>query len=136
MTALAGPDDGAVVFTVDVRSLGWLRSAIADWAHRCGINGITAQDLVLIGNELATNVVRHGGGRGRMWLWCDDRGATCQVSDWGGGMPEPDRAGLIKVEPDSVAGRGLWLVRRMSQHMHISSGPAGTTVTVTLGRRV
>ena len=78
-----------------------------------------AQDLVLIANELATNVIRHGGGRGKMWLWCDDRGATCQVSDWGGGMPEPERAGTILADPESVEGRGLWLVRRMSQqHAH------------------
>jgi anti-sigma regulatory factor (Ser/Thr protein kinase) len=133
MTALARPDD-SVVFTVDRPSLGRLRAAIADWARRCGINGTTAQDLVLIANELATNVVRHGGGLGRMWLWCDDGAATCQVSDWGGGMPEPDRAGTVKVDQDSVTGRGLWLVRRMSQRMHIKSGPAGTTVTVTLAR--
>jgi serine/threonine-protein kinase RsbW len=133
MTALAGPDD-AVVFTVDLPSLGRLRRAIADWAHRCGISGITAQDLVLIGNELATNVIRHGGGRGKMWLWCEDGSATCQVSDWGRGIPEPERAGIVAAEPDSVAGRGLWMVRRMSQHMHITTGPTGTTVTVRMGR--
>ena len=132
MTALAVPE-GAAMFIVDRPSLGRLRDAIADWARRCGITGMHAHDLVLIANELATNVIRHGGGRGKMWLWCDDRGATCQVSDWGGGMPEPERAGTILAEPESVEGRGLWLVRRMSQHMQINSGPTGTTVTVTLG---
>ena len=133
MTALAGPEDAAV-FTVDHPSLGRLRAAIADWARRCGITGTHAQDLVLIANELATNVVRHGGGRGKMWLWCEDGGATCQVSDWGRGIPEPERAGTVQAEPDSVAGRGLWMVRRMSQHMHITTGPTGTTVTVRMGR--
>jgi serine/threonine-protein kinase RsbW len=134
MTALAGPDD-AVVFTVDRPSLSRLRSAIAEWARRCGITGQLAHDLVLIANELATNVIRHGGGRGKMRLWCDDGRATCQVSDWGAGMPDPDRAGTVRADPDSVTGRGLWMVRRMSQRMHITTGPTGTTVTVTLGVR-
>ena len=133
MSTLTQPSD-AVVLTVDRPSLSRLRAEIAGWARRCGLSRTLGQDLVLIANELATNVVRHGGGRGRMWLWCDPRGATCQVSDWGRGMAEPDRAGTVQAEPESVAGRGLWLVRRMSQQMHVSSGPTGTTVTVTMAR--
>jgi anti-sigma regulatory factor (Ser/Thr protein kinase) len=120
----------ADVLLVNQGSLGRLREAVDRLGRRYGLARRAVQELVLIANELATNVVRHGGGTGRMWLWCQDSTVYCQVADRGGGMAHPERAGTMPVEPGALAGRGLWIIRQLCDRLHIASGPGGTTITV------
>ena len=88
--------------------------------------------LYSIANELATNVIRHGGGVGRMWFWRRDGAAYCQVSDGGPGIQDPTSAGEKPTDSNALTGRGLWLVRQMSEHVDIDTSIDGTTVTVTV----
>jgi anti-sigma regulatory factor (Ser/Thr protein kinase) len=125
-----GHPPDAASFVVDLASLGRLRDAVTRCATDCGLAGLAVSNLVLVANELATNVVRHGGGTGRMWLWCADRRMYCQVIDAGPGLSDPEAAGMSPSEPTALTGRGLWLVRQMSDRLHIRTGPGGTTVTV------
>jgi anti-sigma regulatory factor (Ser/Thr protein kinase) len=129
MIAQPTPSD-VRAFTVDMKSLGLLRKEISDRARRFGLTGAALEDLVLIANELATNIIRHGGGRGLIWLWRNGTAIYCRAADRGRGIPDPQAVGTTRVDPNAPTGRGLWLIRQLSQRVHIRTGPTGTTVTV------
>lgn len=135
-TTSAGPPASAArdiaVYRVDRGALAGLRHVVTRGALACGLTDDCRDDLVLITNELATNVIRHGGGTGLMSLWCEDRWMVCRISDRGPGMADPERAGYTTSAPDAVTGRGLWLVRQLGHRVDVASGPWGTTVTVAM----
>jgi anti-sigma regulatory factor (Ser/Thr protein kinase) len=123
---------GAPGYAVNLASLAQLRHAVIRHGQQFGLAEGPLNDLVLIANELATNVVRHGGGVGRMWLWHLNGCVYCQVSDRGPGMVDPNHAGERPHDPNALTGRGLWLIRQMSHQVHIETDAHGTTVTVTI----
>lgn len=129
----AGSDqDPALDQHFDGRALVSLRAAVAAHAGTLGLPPGRGADLVLIAHELASNAVRHGGGRGRLRLWRDPAGVRCQVSDDGGGLADPSEPGHRLVPPGATNGRGLWIVRRLADMVAVESGSGGTTVTVRL----
>jgi anti-sigma regulatory factor (Ser/Thr protein kinase) len=96
-------------------------------------------------NELLTNVVRHGGGTGRLTLWMRDGAVLCEVSDRGDGLDSgdvldsgdrpgsgdgPGRVSRRRPAPDQPGGWGLWLVRELTDTCEIESGPDGTAVRI------
>jgi anti-sigma regulatory factor (Ser/Thr protein kinase) len=85
-----------------------------------------------VANELVANVIRHGGGSGRLRLWRQTNSIYCQVDDQGLGVAEPEQAGTKPVPTHHRAGRGLWIVRRFTDECTITSEGHGTTVTVLL----
>jgi anti-sigma regulatory factor (Ser/Thr protein kinase) len=119
------------MLSVALSSLARIRDAVRRQARRCGLPDRLIKDAILVVNELATNVIRHGGGVGALWLWCDNGRMFCQVSDQGPGM-DASRVGRPPTDPMGLSGRGLWLVRLLCAEVHISSSTAGTTVTVAL----
>jgi anti-sigma regulatory factor (Ser/Thr protein kinase) len=116
-----GPSDLAV-----------LRTHVARHGEASGLSATRVNDLVLVANELTSNVVRHGGGTGRLRLWIDSRAVWCEVSDSGRGIDDPDHEGLERSRPDALSGRGLWMIRRLADEVVIRTGRQGTTVTVNL----
>jgi anti-sigma regulatory factor (Ser/Thr protein kinase) len=85
------------------------------------------QHLVLAVNEAVSNVIRHGGGRGRLMLRRDDsRALVVEISDDGPGMP-PNPA-LTAPPAGQPGGRGLYLIKKLCDRVEFRSGPAGTTV--------
>ena len=124
--------DGAHGYAVDLPALAQLRHAVTRHGEQFGLDDGPLNDLVLIANELATNVVRHGGGAGRMWLWQLDGCVYCQVTDRGTGMRHADDVGQKPTDPNALTGRGLWLIRQMSRQVQIETNAQGTTVTVTI----
>ena len=113
--------------TFDAGNLLPLRCAVAAYAAELGA-GARVDDLVLIAHELASNAVRHGGGRGRLRLWRDDYRVVCRVSDGGPGITQAADAGAELPGPRSEGGRGLWIARRLAA-VRIDTGPEGTTIT-------
>jgi anti-anti-sigma factor len=114
----------------DEDTLYALRSAVAAHATQAGLSEGRASDLGAAAHELAANAVRHGGGAGRLRLWNHDQVLHCQVSDEGpdGGSAEQDTTALWGTTP----GSGLWLVRRLADHMHLQTGPYGTIAAISL----
>lgn len=115
---------------IDGAELVGLRSAVAVCAHELGAGG-RVDDVVLVAHELACNVVRHGGGSGRLRLWREDHRIVCRVSDSGPGLAD---AGALGAEPPSQGmpgGRGLWIAYRLA-HLRIETGPTGTVVTASM----
>jgi anti-sigma regulatory factor (Ser/Thr protein kinase) len=112
--------------TISMAGLEGLRAKVAAWMNRLGAARV-CDDAVLVAHELATNVIRHGGGFGRLRLWRESGRIVCRVSDSGPGMPD------LVAEPETrrPGGRGLWIARRLAD-VRIESGPSGTVVVAAM----
>jgi len=109
-----------------------LRHRVAQSAESFGLTDQRLDDFVLAVNELITNAVRHGGGRGWLRLWPAGQAVICEVSDSGAGI-RPDRlAQRDRPTPNTAGGWGLWLTEQLSDTMTVATGPAGTTVRITV----
>jgi anti-anti-sigma factor len=132
-TSAAEPPDGASVRPVldqefDDDALYSLRSAVAAHATQAGLLEGRVGDLVTAAHELAANAVVHGPGRGRLRLWKYSDAVHCQVSDTGNGIVDGQDPALWGTRP----GSGLWLVRRLVDHMSLQTGPYGTIATISI----
>jgi anti-sigma regulatory factor (Ser/Thr protein kinase) len=103
-----------------------LRNAVAAHAGRLKLPDDALERLVLAAYELASNAVRHGGGRGRLRMSTDGNLLRCAVRDEGPGFPDAEQAGRARPEPTALGGRGLWLVRCVADDLAIRSDPSGT----------
>jgi anti-sigma regulatory factor (Ser/Thr protein kinase) len=131
-----GPFDGALpppptrpeerAFTGE--QLSTLRSFVSQWTAGALGNAGRTEHLVLAVNELATNSVRYGGGRGTLRMWREADALLCEVHD--GGRIEEPLAGRTRPTPDQAAGRGLWLVNHLCDLVQIRSSATGNVVRV------
>jgi anti-sigma regulatory factor (Ser/Thr protein kinase) len=106
--------------------LGSLRGAVATFAAGALFARERIDDLVLAVDELATNSVYHGGGRGRLRMWREGATLQCEVSDRGS-FVEP-LVGRIQPTPEQWKGRGLWLANQLCDLVQIRSNDAGSVV--------
>jgi anti-sigma regulatory factor (Ser/Thr protein kinase) len=83
-------------------------------------------DLVLAVNEVATNSVLHGGGRGTLRVWREAEMLVLEVRD-AGQIPEP-LVGRRRPEPGQIWGQGLWLANQVCELVQVRSSAAGTVV--------
>lgn len=127
----AAPPATDLDVAVDASGLHALRSAVAAHAAGLGATGDDLYNLLIVASELATNAIRHGGGRGRLLLWRTGDLLYCQVRDQGPGMADP-AAGRSPPDPHQAGGRGLWITRRISQRLDVDSTGDGTVVTAVL----
>jgi serine/threonine-protein kinase RsbW len=108
------------------------RHDISGYAAAAGLNGRRLEGFVLAVNEIMTNAVRHGGGRGEIRLWRTAGDLICQIRDSGQGAPAVRFNGYELPPTSATGGRGLWLARRMCDSLEIESGTSGTTVHLTM----
>ncbi len=130
MDAAGAQDQVSEEFTV--RGLRRVRELVARRADAAGVPGDRIDVLVWATNEIATNAVVHGGGRGRITITAIDGGVRVAVTEWGAGFagPSADDGPTL----DAPGGRGLWLTRQLYPAMIVTTGLAGTTVTVFAAR--
>jgi anti-sigma regulatory factor (Ser/Thr protein kinase) len=116
--------------TFDADGLHALRSTVAAHASSLGLSGRQLEAVVIVVGELATNAIRHGGGRGRILLWHQEDAIYCQVSDEGPGIVD---AAVGRAQPrlEQPGGRGLWICRRLAHDLVIERGPNGHGAVVT-----
>lgn len=105
-----------------------IRHRLADWLRTADVPDDLAADIVLVASEACTNCVEHAyreNGPGTMLLAVDvaDGEVRAQVSD-SGSWKTP------AVNPGN-SGRGLLLMRAMSDAIELDSSPTGTTVDIT-----
>jgi anti-sigma regulatory factor (Ser/Thr protein kinase) len=112
--------------------LGAVRSLVAEQSTGAGLDPARSADLVFAVNEIATNSIRHGGGRGELELWVDGQRVVAEVRDRG----EIRDLLVGRVNPDEAHfdGLGLWLVNQMCDLVQVRSGEGGTIVRVHVGR--
>ena len=106
--------------------LASVRRFVSEAAGRRGMGGSRLPDLLVAVNELATNSVCHGGGRGRARVWREGDELICEISDRGV-ITEP-LAGRRRPDRQSEGGRGLWIVNQLCDFVEMRSSPAGTVV--------
>ncbi|WP_433297679.1 ATP-binding protein [Actinoplanes sp. CA-030573] len=116
--------------TFDHSSITVLRHAIASCARGAGLVGDRLDDFVVAVNELLSNAVRHGGGRGRVALWRQEGSVVCEVSDAGAGIADPRPARAARPAIDQPGGWGLWLAEELTDSFELTTGSGGTTVRV------
>ena len=108
---LPPPPEALRELAFESHSLRSLRATIMHEAARAGLRSARMADLVVAVNEVATNSVRHAGGRGRLRVWRDDGALVCEVRDGGRiGNPLSDRE---RPSADLRSSRGLWLANQL-----------------------
>jgi len=104
-----------------------LRHLVLRVAETAGLDADRGADLVLAVNELASNSVEHGPGRGRLRMW-DRPNVVAEVADHGRmSVPFP---GMTIPPPDGARGRGLWLASELADTLEVWSEPGNTVIRV------
>ena len=114
----------------DATGLGEIRTVVSRLAAEHGCTRDTVEGFVLAVNEVATNSVRHGGGRGLLRVWADGAELVCEVRDHGR-IDEP-LIGRIRPEPTANGGFGLWLANQLCDLVQIRWSPDGSVVRLHL----
>jgi anti-sigma regulatory factor (Ser/Thr protein kinase) len=113
-----------MMFTRD--DLALVRRFVSERAARAGFDHDRTSDLVLAVNELATNSMRHGGGRGVLSVWQENGTLLCEVTDRGH-IADP-LAGRERAPDLRGGGRGLWLVNHLCDLVQVRSSQAGNVI--------
>jgi anti-sigma regulatory factor (Ser/Thr protein kinase) len=103
-----------------------LRWFVGRHAANAGFDEARAADLVLAVHELATNSLRHGGGRGTLRIWREPDKLICEVRD-GGRIADP-MVGRELPAQGRTDGRGLWLANQLCDLVQIRCFPTGSVV--------
>jgi anti-sigma regulatory factor (Ser/Thr protein kinase) len=122
------PPAGAASMSFGSGDLRRLRAFVAGRAEQAGLGQKAASGFVLAVSEIASNSVRHGGGRGELRIWAEGRSLVCEVSDRGH-ITSP-LVGRVRPAPDAGAGAGLWVANQLCDLVQIYSSARGTTVRV------
>jgi len=111
-------------------SLARLRALVAEHGAAAGLAPARIGDLVLAVDEIATNSLRHGGGRGTLRIWRDAAAVVCEVRD--AGRIQDPMVGRERPPPDRDGGRGLWLANQLCDLVQLRSFPTGAVVRLHL----
>ncbi|GAA4259487.1 sensor histidine kinase [Dactylosporangium darangshiense] len=127
------PRPGAgVEWLPDFVDMAPVRQFVADHAVRLGVPPGRLDDFTLAVNEIATNAVRHGAGRGEVRMWATDRRVICEVSDTG--TATDGFLGFLRSDPSAGQGHGLWIARQICDLLEMHTGGPGTTVRLHIRR--
>ena len=129
---LPAPAAGAEMLSFTAETLPEARRLLYRRASDAGLSAARVSDLVVAGNEITTNSVRHGGGAGVLRVWQDDETLFCEVSD-GGRIDEP-LVGRRRPGPIRPTGRGLWIANQLCDLVQVRCFADDTTVRLHVGR--
>jgi anti-sigma regulatory factor (Ser/Thr protein kinase) len=124
---LPEPPADAGVHEITRGSLADLRHLTAAEGERAGLSLQRTHDLVLSVHEIATNSVRHGGGRGVLRIWSDADALICDVRDSGRISQQP-LVGRVRPKLDQTGGWGLWLANQLCDLVQLRELPEGSAV--------
>jgi anti-sigma regulatory factor (Ser/Thr protein kinase) len=128
------PDEPSVLDVDLAHNLRLARAAFVEVASTIGIDAERLAQLNLALNEIMTNAVIHGEGRGRLRVWLvDGSRLICAVDDDGPGPSDP-LVGFIPPPVDALGERGLWLARQWFDRVEVSTTRPGHRVTLITGR--
>jgi anti-sigma regulatory factor (Ser/Thr protein kinase) len=87
------------------------------------------EDLRLAASEIAANAFRHGVRPVSARMWADSRRIVCEITDSGTSFDDPFAGFLPAHGPDlGRGGMGLWLARKLCDHLDLIRRPDGFTV--------
>ena len=125
------------VFAVDgVRSLPHLRHQLGAALAQHVPDAEQCEDLHLAVSEIAANAFRHGAPPVSARLWASADRVVCTLTDRGSGAIDP-LAGFQPAHGDDLSrgGMGLWLARKLWDHVDLVSAPTGLTVRLSTSLR-
>ena len=123
------------VAVADAPTLAGLRHVLGDALTRVVPDREQREDLHLAVAEMAANAFRHGRPPVGARLWASTDRLVCTVSDSGRGI-DPLHGYWPAHGPDLArGGMGLWLARKLCDHVDIESTPHGTTVRLATALR-
>ena len=103
-----------------------VRAFVEERAVLAGLSRSRTADLLLAADEVVSNSLRHGGGRGELRMWSDQDGLLCEISDTGR-ILDP-LAGRRRPSGTEEQGYGLWLVNQVCDLVQIRTFPTGSIV--------
>jgi len=112
----------------DALALPVLRRFVTGMGRAAGLVESRVSDLLLAVNEVATNSVRHGGGRGLLRVWREPDRLVCEVHDLG--VIEDPLAGRYLPEAGASSGHGLWIANQVCDLVQLRSFAHGSVVRV------
>ena len=123
-------EDGNPALAVDdARTLAGLRHAIGAVLASLVPDRDQQEDLHLAASEIAANAFRHGLRPVSARVWSDGDRIVCVISDRGTSYIDPFSGFAPAHGPDlSRGGMGLWLARKLWDHVDVLPGPAGLRV--------
>jgi anti-sigma regulatory factor (Ser/Thr protein kinase) len=123
---LPEPPIGCREVVIEPGTLGLLRTLVTAAATGAGLDQARIRDVVVAANEVATNSLRHGGGKGLLRAWRDNGALIVEIRDDGCfDRPLVDRQ---RPTADAAASRGLWLANQLCDLVQIRSNSHGTLV--------
>jgi anti-sigma regulatory factor (Ser/Thr protein kinase) len=112
------------------------RRKASETAERLGFGGVDSGRVALVATELASNLLKHGGGGEILagpYGEAGDSGIELIALDKGPGIPNLDASMSDGFSTAGTAGKGLGAVRRQSHFVDIASWPGvGTAVMARL----
>jgi anti-sigma regulatory factor (Ser/Thr protein kinase) len=121
------------ISVADPSEIAAARRAAADAASTAGFGEADAGRAALVATELATNLVRHGGG-GTLLVDAAPGALTLVAIDRGRGMADVEACLRDGYSTAGTPGTGLGAIRRQSEAFDIFSAPGlGTAVLARLG---
>jgi anti-sigma regulatory factor (Ser/Thr protein kinase) len=123
---LPEPDVPTRHLEIEPGELGGLRAFVYGVAESNGLSAGRADDLVLAVNEVATNTLRHAGGRGTLRTWRSGSSLICEVRDTGH-IADP-LIGRARPILGQEGGFGMWLVHQLCDLVQMRSLPDGSVV--------
>jgi anti-sigma regulatory factor (Ser/Thr protein kinase) len=120
------PPEGTPATSFNRDDLADVRRRVSRFGAESGLNPDRTTDLVLAAAEVATNSVRHGGGRGVLRMWRQGDAVVCEFTDRGH-ITDP-LAGRRVPPLSTEGGRGLWLANQLCDLVQIRSAASGTAV--------
>jgi anti-sigma regulatory factor (Ser/Thr protein kinase) len=129
-------DDEPVFAVEDAPALAELRHQLAAVLATVVPDREQREDLHLAVSEIAANAFRHGARPVSARVWAGTDRVVCTIRDRGTGYGDP----LAGFQPAhgadlSRGGMGLWLARKLWDHVDLLPGPGGLTVRLSSALR-
>jgi anti-sigma regulatory factor (Ser/Thr protein kinase) len=123
---LSDPPHGAIELAFDAEALHQVRAFVSAHADAAGLPHKRRDELVVAANEVATNSLIHGGGRGGLRLWHESDAVVCEVRDQG--RIDDPLVGRRRPGAAPIGGYGLWLANQLCELVQVRTFPAGSVV--------
>jgi anti-sigma regulatory factor (Ser/Thr protein kinase) len=119
----AKPPVSELAFEGDLHSL---RQSVAADPIVARLSPERRADLVFAVNEAARQTVKHGARRCTARIWHDGTSVVTEVNS--SSVLEDAAVGRRRPSPDSLRGRGLWLVNQLCDLVELRNFPGGTSM--------
>ncbi|WP_433327983.1 anti-sigma factor RsbA family regulatory protein [Spirillospora sp. CA-294931] len=107
--------------------LPMIRTFLTREAARHGLPHDRSLPFVLAANEVATTIIREGGGKGSLWVWAEPGELLCDLHDPRLRM-EDAFLGCLPPRGNRRIEAAMWAVRRLCHIVEIRSGAEGTLI--------